>query len=79
MRWRQIPVDDERRQKFENLVTLATLLGGVLPRFWQLRLPRGHDCLGATSPTTGLPRTHYVQPYVRKDGTQVGRYYRSHR
>jgi len=31
-RWRLLLVDDERRRKFENLVTLATLVGGVLPR-----------------------------------------------
>jgi hypothetical protein len=45
---------------------------------WAATCPNG-DCYGQTSPTTGLPRTQYVQPYVRKDGTVVGGYYRSHR
>jgi tetratricopeptide (TPR) repeat protein len=31
-RWRQVVVDDERLQRLENLLTLATLLGGILPR-----------------------------------------------
>jgi LysM repeat protein len=51
---------------------------GAAPTTWAATCPNG-DCFGATSPTTGLPRTQYVAPYVRKDGTVVGGYYRSHR
>lgn len=32
---------------------------------------------GTISPVTGLPRTYYVRPYVRRDGTYVSGYYRS--
>jgi len=52
--------------------------GGAAPTTWAATCPNG-DCFGATSPTSGLPRTQYVAPYVRKDGTVVGGYYRSHR
>jgi hypothetical protein len=34
---------------------------------------------GAISSTTGLPRTHYVRGYYRKNGTYVRPYYRSRR
>lgn len=32
---------------------------------------------GEISPVTGLPRTYYVRPYFRRDGTFVRGYYRS--
>lgn len=35
------------------------------------------SCYGDISPTTGQPRTEYVQGYTRRDGRYVGSYYRS--
>lgn len=35
-------------------------------------------CYGVTSARTGLPRNTYVHSYVRRDGTAVGAYTRSH-
>ena len=36
-------------------------------------------CYGCTSSVTGLPRTEYVRPHVRSNGTSVQGYYRSRR
>lgn len=36
-------------------------------------------CFGCISEVTGLPRTHYVRPYTRSNGTYVNGYYRSRR
>ena len=36
-------------------------------------------CFGCLSSTTGLPRTEYVRPHYRSNGTYVGGYYRSRR
>ena len=44
---------------------------------WAATCPNG-SCYGDTSPVTGQPKTTYVRPYDRKDGTHVGGYYRSH-
>ena len=43
---------------------------------WANTCPNG-DCFGTPSTVNGLPRTHYVSPYTRSDGTHVGGYYRS--
>jgi LysM repeat protein len=45
---------------------------------WAATCPNG-DCQGQISPVTGLPKDTYVHGYVKKDGTVVGGYYRSHR
>lgn len=37
------------------------------------------SCYGDISTVTGLPRTHYVRGYYRKNGTYVRPYYRSRR
>jgi len=37
------------------------------------------SCYGDISPQTGLPKTVTVQGYIRRDGTYVRGYYRSHR
>ena len=37
------------------------------------------SCYGDISAITGLPKTNYVNGYVRKDGTAVRGYYRSRR
>ena len=34
-------------------------------------------CYGCISPNTGRPRTNYVRPHFRSNGTYVGGYYRS--
>jgi len=39
----------------------------------------GTGCFGVISKITGLPRTTYVYSYLRKNGTYVQPYYRSHR
>ena len=52
----------------------------VNPVDWSSVLPDYYDpggTYGEISPTTGLPRTYYVRPYVRRDGTYVSGYYRS--
>jgi hypothetical protein len=40
---------------------------------------RNSNYYGAPSCVTGLPKTHYVNGYYRKDGTYVRPYYRSRR
>ena len=35
------------------------------------------SCYGCTSETTGRPRTEYVRPHVRSNGTYVDGYWRS--
>ena len=37
------------------------------------------SCLGCISSVTGLPRTNYVSPHYRSNGTYVDGYYRSQR
>jgi hypothetical protein len=34
-------------------------------------------CFGCISPSTGRPRTNFVRPHFRSNGTHVGGYYRS--
>ena len=34
-------------------------------------------CYGCISPTTGRPRTNFVRPYIRSNGTFVNGYWRS--
>ena len=34
-------------------------------------------CYGCISPSTGRPRTQYVQPHIRSNGTYVNGYWRS--
>jgi len=34
-------------------------------------------CFGCISPETGRPRTNYVRPHVRRNGTPVPGYWRS--
>ena len=36
-------------------------------------------CYGCTSSVTGLPRTEFVSPHIRSNGTYVDGYYRSRR
>jgi hypothetical protein len=36
-------------------------------------------CFGCTSSITGLPRTEFVRPHTRSNGTHVDGYYRSRR
>jgi hypothetical protein len=43
---------------------------------WAETCPGG-SCYGAISDVNGLPRTTYVRPYTRSDGTFVGAHYRS--
>lgn len=37
----------------------------------------GYACYAQSSPTTGQPRTTWVNGYTRRDGTYVAGYYRS--
>ena len=43
---------------------------------WASTCPGG-SCYGAPSDANGLPRTTYVAPYTKSNGTHVGGYYRS--
>lgn len=60
-RLREAISDEERRHKMENLVTLATLVGGLLPRFG------GFAFLANTNVASLLPDPDLVDPRVYRD------------
>jgi hypothetical protein len=65
------PAEEAHGSQFLNKLKRGLINGAQIPSSFEMA------CYGCISETTGRPRTEYVRPHVRSNGTYVNGYWRS--